>query len=138
MVIFLFVSPFCALGSALFSARAVHHVVIAALLAPASAMILIRNGRAPAVALPMVTIAHALTYWAWHVPVLYSAAMANDVIFWLMQATIAGTAILLWSSVFQASTSAAVAALRAARRPRTGPRAQAHYQKLTVTMMVSR
>ncbi len=113
MIILLFVSPFCALGSALFSARAVHHVVLAALLAPALALILVRNGRAPTVTLPMAAALHASTFWAWHVPSLYSAALSNDAIFWLMQVTITGTAVLLWLGVFRAPASAAVAALLA-------------------------
>ena len=111
--VFLFVSPFCALGVALFSARAVHHVILAALLAPALALIVTRNARVPAISLPLVVVLHAPTFWAWHWPSLYAAALSNDAIFWLMQATIAGTAVLLWLGIFRAPASAAVAALLA-------------------------
>ena len=112
-VIFLFVSPFCALGSALFSARAVHHVVLSALLAPALALLIVRNMRAPRLALPLAAAVHAATFWAWHVPSLYAAALSSDALFWLMQATITGTAVLLWAGIFRAPASAAVAALLA-------------------------
>ena len=111
--LFLFVSPFCALGAALFSARAVHHLILAALLAPALALILIRRGAAPAIPLPLATLVHALTFWAWHWPSLYAAALSSDALFWLMQLTITGSAVLLWSGVFRAPASAAVAALLA-------------------------
>ncbi len=110
---FLFVSPFCALGSALFAARSVHHVVLAALLAPVLALIWLRSGRALAVTLAVSTLVHAVVFWAWHFPPLYAAAMSSDLIFWLMQATIAGTAVLLWAGVFRASPTSAVAALLA-------------------------
>jgi putative membrane protein len=113
IVLLLFVSPLCALGSALFSARAVHHVVLAALLAPVLAVILLRNGRASGVAWPLATIAHAATFWAWHLPSLYGAALASDALFWLMQATITGTAVLLWQTVMRAPVTSAVAALLA-------------------------
>lgn len=112
-IIFLFVSPFCALGSALFSARAVHHVILAAVLAPAVAILLVRNRHVAAVPLPLATLGHALTFWAWHLPPLYAAALSNDAIFWLMQATITGTAIQLWAGVFRAPAPSAVAALLA-------------------------
>ena len=110
IVLLLFVSPFCALGSALFSARAVHHVVLAAVLAPVIALMI---GRKPAVPLWPATAAHALTFWAWHLPSLYAAALSSDALFWLMQATITGTAVLLWMAVLRAAASAAVAALLA-------------------------
>ena len=113
IAVLLFVSPFCALGAALFSARVVHHVALVALLAPALALIIVRNKRAPSVTLPLATIVHALTFWAWHLPSLYSAALSSDAIFWLMQVTITGTAILFWIGVLRAPASAAVAALLA-------------------------
>jgi len=113
IAVLLFISPFCALGAALFSARVVHHVILVALLAPALALIVVRNKPAPSVTLPLATIVHALTFWAWHLPSLYSAALSNDAIFWLMQGTIAGTAVLFWTGVLRAPASAAVAALLA-------------------------
>ena len=111
--LFLFVSPFCALGSALFAARAIHHVILAAVLAPVLALLLVRTRRAPAVALPLATMVHALTFWAWHLPSLYAAALSHDGLFWLMQATITGTGVILWSALLRAPASAAVAALLA-------------------------
>ncbi len=112
-MLFLFVSPFCALGSALFAARAVHHVILAAVLAPLLALLLVRNRRAPVVALPLATMVHALTFWAWHLPSLYAAALSNDALFWLMQATITATGVILWTALLRAPASAAVAALLA-------------------------
>lgn len=112
-VVLLFVSPLCALGSALFAARAVHHVILSVALAPVIALFLLRNARAPRVGLALATSAHALTFWAWHLPSLYGAALSNDAMFWLMQTTITATAVLLWTAVLRAPASAAVAALLA-------------------------
>ena len=113
IVLLLFVSPFCALGSALFAARAVHHVVLAAVLAPVVALILLRNTRLAIVALPLATAAHAVTFWAWHLPSLYAAALSSDALFWLMQVTITATAVSVWLAVLRAPASGAVAALLA-------------------------
>ena len=110
----LFVSLFCALGSALFAAaRVVHHVVLATVLAPVLALLFLRNGARLAVALPLATMVHALTFWAWHLPSLYAAALSHDGLFWLMQFTITGTGVILWTALLRAPASAAVAALLA-------------------------
>ena len=113
IVLLLFVSPLCALGSALFAARAVHHIVLVALLAPVLALILLRNKGVVHVPLSLATIAHAMTFWAWHLPSLYGAALSSDALFWLMQVTITATAVLLWLAVLRAPASGAVAALLA-------------------------
>ena len=113
IVLLLFVSPLCALGSALFAARAVHHVVLAAVLAPVLALILLRNRAVAGVALPLATIAHAMTFWAWHLPSLYAAALSSDALFWVMQVTFTATAVSLWLAVLRAPASDAVAALLA-------------------------
>lgn len=113
ITLLLFVSPLCALGSSLFAARAVHHVVLAALLAPVLAQVMLRAGPAPAISLPFATIAQAATFWSWHLPSLYAAALSSDALFWLMQVTITGTAVLLWLAIFRAAASGAVAALLA-------------------------
>ena len=113
LFLLMFVSPLCALGSALFAARAVHHVLLAAVLAPLLAVIWWRSGRAPQVPPAMATAAHAIVFWAWHLPSLYSAALASDLLFWLMQISIAGTGLLFWTAVLRASPTSAVAALAA-------------------------
>lgn len=104
----LFVSPLCALGSALFLARSVHHLVLAVLLAP----LLVRAvgvRRFPQVSLTPATIVQVAIFWAWHVPALYAQAMSNDVVFWAMQASITLSAALWWASLRRTAPLAATA-----------------------------
>jgi len=108
----LFVSPLCALTSALFAARAAHHAVLVAAVAPLLALAL------PAAAqlrgpLAAWTGLQAAVLWAWHYPPLYSEALSGDAVYWLMQATLLGAAIAFWAAVRRSSVPAAVAALLA-------------------------
>jgi putative membrane protein len=105
----LFVSPFCALTSALFAARAAHHVVLVAALAPLIAWSLpVRAGGVGA-----WTALSALTLWIWHVPSLYAAALSHDAIYWSMQLSLLGSAVGFWRAVRGAPPPQAVAALLA-------------------------
>lgn len=109
----LFVSPLCALGSALFSARVIHHLILTTILAPLIVGGLSLHRRHMPGSLAVLTAIQALTFWAWHAPQLYAAALGNDAVFWLMQVTITGTAVLWWAKLRQAPSAAAVAALLA-------------------------
>lgn len=109
----LFVSPLCALTSALFSARAAHHVVLVAVAAPLLAWTVL-PGRSRIFAHPAVwTIGNAGIFWVWHVPALYSAALANDAVYWLMQLSLLGSAVGFWAAVRDARITTAIAALLA-------------------------
>ncbi|WP_347304345.1 cytochrome c oxidase assembly protein [Croceibacterium sp. TMG7-5b_MA50] len=113
IVLILFVSPFCALGSALFAARVVHHVVLATALAAALGSATgLHTCRLPG-SLPVLTAIQVLCFWAWHAPPLYAAALSHDAIFWAMQVSITGTAALWWARVRQGSAAAAVTSLLA-------------------------
>lgn len=91
------VSPLCALSSALFSARVLHHVLLVAVAAPLLA--LARPAKAPqGVGLPFLAATAAL--WIWHAPAPYDAALANKGLYGLMQATLLGTATLFWRAAF--------------------------------------
>ncbi len=109
----LFVSPLCALGSALFLARTVHHVVLltafAALLC-ALPVIARAAGRLPLAAATAMQVA---VLWAWHAPALYAAALSHDTVFWTMQASLAGSAALFWAGIRRAPAGASVLALLA-------------------------
>lgn len=111
--IVLFVSPFCALTSALFAARAAHHALLVAAAAPLLAWSVPEFKRLRKWPIGVWTALHAIVLWVWHVPQLYSAALASDAVYWLMQASLLGTAILFWASIWRASMPAAVAALLA-------------------------
>ena len=113
LMLLLFVSPLCALGSALFTARVVHHILLATLLAPLLVLALgLRRRPLPGSLAHHVAI-QALVFWAWHAPPLYAAAMSNDFIFWLMQLTITGSAVGFWGAVLRAEAPAAVGGLLA-------------------------
>ena len=110
---FLYISPFCALGSALFTVRIVHDVILAAVFAP----LLIAAARLEKKSLPgtltVWTAAHAITFWAWHAPPLYELAMSSDAVFWLMQISIVATAAAWWVKVIRSPAPAAATGLLA-------------------------
>lgn len=103
----LFISPFCALTSALFSARTVHHLLLMLVLAPIVSQWLTGRGGALAAA----TIGQALLLWIWHAPAAYAAALSHDAIYWFMQATLLASAALFWAGLRDATPMGAVAAL---------------------------
>ncbi len=110
---FLFISPFCALGSALFTVRVIHDVILVALLAPLAVAALRVHRRDVVGSLALWTAVHGLTFWLWHAPPLYEAAMSSDAVFWMMQVSLVGTAAVWWAKVVRASAPAAALALLA-------------------------
>lgn len=115
LLLILFVSPFCALTSALFSARIVHH----ALLVSAAAWLLVVSlpdhviPERLRVSLISATFVQADVFWLWHAPPLYAWALSSDAAYWLMQATILLSACAFWAAIRRASAPAAVMALLA-------------------------
>ena len=104
----IFVSPLCALSSALFAARTVHHVLLVAVAAPLFAWAAPRMKVGP---LALATAAQAAVFWAWHAPAAYDWALSNDGAYWLMQVSLLGSAVWFWAAIRRASAPAAVAAL---------------------------
>lgn len=92
-----FLSPLCALSSALFSARVVHHVLLVAVAAPLIALAR-PSRRKGAAGLPFL-IATA-TLWLWHLPAAYDAALGHVALYWVMQASLFGTALAFWRVAF--------------------------------------
>jgi putative membrane protein len=90
------VSPLCALSSALFAARVVHHILLVAVAAPLLAIAL-PSRRRPSIAIPFVLSTAIL--WAWHLPAAYDAALADVSLYWLMQLSLLGGAVLFWRAV---------------------------------------
>ena len=94
-----FVSPLCALASALFSARIAHHLVLVGVAAPALAWVLAAPARrAPPAGLAVA--AHVAVFWLWHAPVPYAAALSHDGVYWVMELSLLGTALAFWWAVF--------------------------------------
>lgn len=113
LLLLLFVSPFCALTSALFSARVVHHVLIGLALAPLL-VAAIPDRRLPAIGSPAAwTAAQALIFWLWHSPPVYGWALSSDAVYWLMQLSLLASAAGFWAALRRASAPTAVIALLA-------------------------
>jgi putative membrane protein len=97
VLILAFVSPLCALSSALFSARVVHHVLLVAVAAPLLGWAYrARSARGPGLPFGVATI----ILWAWHLPAAYDLALANVAVYWVMQLSLLGSAIWFWRVVF--------------------------------------
>lgn len=110
--VLIFVSPLCALASALFSARVAHHLVLITVVAPLLAIALPCRYGGPLT--PRVVL-HAALLWLWHAPAPYALALSSDAVYWAMQLSLLASAWLLWRSVLTAHSrdAAAVAALLA-------------------------
>jgi putative membrane protein len=97
-----FVSPLCALASALFSARILHHILIVALIAPLVVMALPHRAR-QWTALPgqVSFIVHTIFVWFWHAPEPYLLALTSPAVYWMMEITLAVSAVWLWYDILQ-------------------------------------
>ena len=105
----LFLSPLCALSSALFWVRVAHHVVLTAVIAPLLISVMPRRmGGAW-----LWAAGHALVFWFWHAPDAYAAALSSSLLFWMMQLSLLLSACALWAAVSRASGPVGVAALLA-------------------------
>jgi putative membrane protein len=104
----IFVSPLCALSSALFAARVLHHVLLIAAVAPllALAFPLRRLGSPP---LALLVALNAAVLWLWHAPGPYAWGLASVPAYWLMQLTLLASAWLLWRAVLAPVTPAGAA-----------------------------
>ena len=104
LMVMVFVSPLCALSSALFSARVFHHVVLVAAVAPllARAFPLRPLGYPP---LAMVVATHAVILWLWHAPGPYAWGLASVPAYWLMQLSLLGSAWLMWRAIMAPAES---------------------------------
>jgi len=110
LMLVIFVSPFCALSSALFSARVLHHVILISAVAPLLAIAYPAQRQSLPLA-PLVVI-HAVILWLWHTPGAYVWGLATVPAYWLMQVSLLGSAWLMWRAVL-APTSPPGAALMA-------------------------
>lgn len=103
ILVALFVSPLCALTSALFSARLAHHVVLVALVPPLFILSMPERWRAPADDLAplgmLAFVGHTAILWLWHAPGPYAAALGDARLFWAMELSLLLSAMLLWSAV---------------------------------------
>ncbi len=97
-----FVSPLCALSSALFSARVVHHVLLTVVAAQLIGWYL-PSRKARSVMLPFAV--STLVFWFWHAPAPYDRALSHIGIYWLMQ-------IPCWQALFGSGVKCPPATVR--------------------------
>ncbi|MEQ3631077.1 MAG: cytochrome c oxidase assembly protein [Sulfitobacter sp.] len=97
VLVLAFVSPLCALSSALFSARVVHHVLLVAVAAPLLARAWPSRRAGGAMAAFAVS---TVVLWGWHLPVAYDLALSHVGVYWLMQISLLGAALWFWRAVF--------------------------------------
>ena len=102
LMVVIFVSPLCALASALFSARVLHHVLLIAVVAPllTVAFPMRRIGSPP---LAVLVAAQAVILWLWHVPAIYEWGLASVPAYWLMQCSLLASAWLMWRAILSPS-----------------------------------
>lgn len=106
-----FVSPLCALTVSLFSARVVHHVLLVAVAAPLLASVLpLARVKLASLLTPLVLL-HTVIFWLWHAPDAYSMALASAPVYWLMQVTLLGSAVILWAAILATTPGRAIGAL---------------------------
>ncbi|MEH3036115.1 MAG: cytochrome c oxidase assembly protein [Sphingomonas adhaesiva] len=88
-----FVSPLCALTTALLAARSVHHLLLMAGAAP----LLARAWPARRGGIAAALVAMGAVLWLWHAPPLYDAALGNIALYWAMQLALLGASWWFWS-----------------------------------------
>ncbi|MDP2355145.1 MAG: cytochrome c oxidase assembly protein [Beijerinckiaceae bacterium] len=88
-----FVSPLCALTSALFSARSVHHLLTATFAAPLLAMAIPQRSAGNILAPLLLS---SLVLWLWHWPPVYAATFESHGFYWALQLSLLGTFVWFW------------------------------------------
>jgi putative membrane protein len=94
LLLVVFVSPLCALSSALLSARTLHHILLIAAAAP----LLARRCPGPAL-LSALVLGQAVILWLWHVPAVYAWGLVTVPAYWLMQSSLLVSAWLMWRAI---------------------------------------
>jgi putative membrane protein len=97
-------SPLCALSVSLFSARVAQHMILVLIAAP---LIALSSPPAPArkhtTALWLAATGFFVALWFWHMPVPYDATFRSSIWYWMMHASLFGSAILLWRELLHHS-----------------------------------
>jgi len=106
LLLVLFISPLCALTAALFSARAVHHILLVVAVAPLLALAFpARPSASRAVSIGWIAGIHAAIFWLWHAPPVYGVAIVHPAAYWAMQLSLLGSGFWLWRRVFDMAES---------------------------------
>ncbi|MVA37728.1 cytochrome c oxidase assembly protein [Agrobacterium vitis] len=102
-----FVSPLCGLSSALFSARAFHHIVLISFAAPLGWRFFFRSAgtldRLPPTA---AFVLHTLVIWLWHLPLPYTWALSGSFAYWAMEIPLLLSSLWLWREILDPKRAA--------------------------------
>jgi putative membrane protein len=98
LMLIIFVSPLCAMSSALFSVRVLHHVLLIAAVAPLLALAFPQR-KMSSLPIAVLVAVNAVVLWLWHAPGLYTWGLASVPAYWLMQISLLGSAWLLWRAI---------------------------------------
>ena len=113
LTVVLYVSPLCALSSAFFTVRVIHHIALVLVMAPLLAFGLEPWLRRLPTPLWTSTAIAAVTFWTWHAPAPYAAALSSVSIYALMQFTLLASATAFWVAVRRSGPVAAMGAILA-------------------------
>ncbi len=113
LTVVLYVSPLCALSSAFFTVRVIHHIALVLAMAPLLAFGLEPWLRRLPPSLWSSTAIAAAVFWIWHAPAPYAAALSSDLIYALMQFTLLASAMTFWIAVRRSGATAAMGAILA-------------------------
>jgi putative membrane protein len=95
-----FISPLCALSSALFSARAVHHIILISFAAPLGWSFFRRQYSIFDHVPPMAAFfVHTMMLWLWHLPVPYTWALSGSLPYWTMEIPLLLSALWVWREI---------------------------------------
>lgn len=103
LMVLIFLSPLCALSSALFSVRVFHHVLLIAAVAPLLAVAFPLRW-VPVLPLSALVGLHTVILWVWHIPAAYTWGLTSAPAYWLMQVSLLVSAWLLWRAILRDRT----------------------------------
>ncbi|QHE88576.1 cytochrome c oxidase assembly protein [Hydrogenophaga sp. BPS33] len=107
----LYVSPLCALSSAFFTVRVVHHLALVLVLAPLLVFGLEPFLRRWPVSLWLSTAVSVVVFWVWHAPGAYAQALSSDGVYAAMQLSLLVSAMAFWLAVRRAGPPLAIGAV---------------------------
>ncbi|MBW8315386.1 MAG: cytochrome c oxidase assembly protein, partial [Hydrogenophaga sp.] len=99
LTVVLYVSPLCALSSAFFTVRVIHHIALVLVMAPLLVFGLEPWLRRLPTPLWSSTAIATVVFWVWHAPAPYAAALSSVLIYALMQFTLLASAMAFWIAV---------------------------------------
>lgn len=111
LTVVLYVSPLCALSSAFFAVRVVHHMALVLAIAPLLAFGLEPWLRRLPTPLWTSTAIATVVFWTWHAPGPYAAALSSDAVYALMQLSLLASAAAFWLAVRRARPASAIGAI---------------------------